>query len=164
MDKNFLNTKIQGGKMTFFHSNWFKIILGLIFILILFLISYYVYKSFTKKYTYTPNKENELIKDTKDYKNAQIILWYANWCPHCKASKPSWDIIKEKYDNKNVNGYLLEFIEVDCTQETPEVESSMNKYNIEGFPTIKIIKDGTEINFDAKPTEQSLDQFINSVL
>lgn len=92
------------------------------------------------------------------------MLWYANWCPHCRASKPSWDTIKEKYDNKIVNGYLLEFIEVDCTQETPESENSMNKYKIEGFPTIKLIKDGSEINFDAKPTEESLEQFINSVL
>ena len=149
----------------FIKKNWTKIIFAL-FVFILITRSYFVYKNYTKKYDNTPNKENGITSTTsnQNVKNAQIILWYANWCPHCRASKPAWDSVQEKYDNKVVNGYLLEFIEVDCTKETPEVEKSMDKYKIEGFPTIKLIKDDSVINFDAKPSYDTLNQFINSVL
>jgi hypothetical protein len=53
---------------------------------------------------------------------------------------------------------------VDCTDETPEVEAKMNELNVEGFPTIKMIKDGQVIEFDAKPTKENLEQFINTVV
>jgi thioredoxin-like negative regulator of GroEL len=40
----------------------------------------------------------------------------------------------------------------------------MNQYGIEGFPTIKMLKDGQIIEFDAKPTKENLEQFINTVV
>jgi hypothetical protein len=40
----------------------------------------------------------------------------------------------------------------------------MNKYNIEGFPTIKLLKDGQIVEFDAKPTRETLNEFLNTVL
>jgi hypothetical protein len=40
----------------------------------------------------------------------------------------------------------------------------MNQYNIEGFPTIKLLKDGQIIEYDAKPTKETLVQFLNTVL
>jgi hypothetical protein len=40
----------------------------------------------------------------------------------------------------------------------------MDQYTIEGFPTIKLLKDGQVIDFDAKPTKDSLTQFLNTVL
>ena len=97
--------------------------------------------------------------------SAAFMLWQTAWCPHCRSMKPAWEEIKEKYDGKNINGTKLEFIEIDCTTETDETSASMNKYNVEGFPTIKLVKlDGTVVDFEAKPTNDSLDQFINSVL
>jgi hypothetical protein len=56
------------------------------------------------------------------------------------------------------------FTEINCTNETPEIESLMNKYKIEGFPTIKLLKDGQIIEYDAKPTKETLVQFLNTVL
>ena len=38
------------------------------------------------------------------------------------------------------------------------------KYNVEGFPTIKLLKDGQVIEYDAKPTKETLTQFLNTVL
>ena len=40
----------------------------------------------------------------------------------------------------------------------------MNKYKIEGYPTIKMLKDGQVIEYDAKPTQATLIQFIQTVL
>ena len=40
----------------------------------------------------------------------------------------------------------------------------MDKYNIEGYPTIKLLKDGQVIEYDAKPSKDTLNQFLNTVL
>lgn len=97
-------------------------------------------------------------------KQAELMLFYVDWCPHCKTAKPEWEEIKAKYDGKTINGYNVLFTEVNCTNETPEIEEMMNKYKIEGYPTIKLLKDGQIVEFDAKPTKETLDQFLNSVL
>jgi hypothetical protein len=56
------------------------------------------------------------------------------------------------------------FTEIDCTTETAEIELMVNKYNIEGYPTIKLLKDGQVIEYDAKPSKATLEQFLNTVL
>ena len=97
-------------------------------------------------------------------KDAEIIFFYANWCPHCKAAKPHWKEITDEYQGKEVNGYNLVFTEVDCTEETPEVQEKTDEYEVEGYPTIKLIKDGQVVDYDAKPTKETLEKFINTVL
>jgi thiol-disulfide isomerase/thioredoxin len=96
--------------------------------------------------------------------SAEIMFFYADWCPHCKAAKPIWNDLKSEYENKTINGYKIIFTEVDCSEETSEVEKLMNQYNVEGYPTIKLIKDGQVIEYDAKPSRETLNKFLNTVL
>lgn len=72
--------------------------------------------------------------------------------------------VKSEYENKTVNGYRIIFTEINCTNESEEVEKLMNKYKIEGYPTIKLLKDGQIIEYDAKPSKDTLIQFLNNVL
>ena len=65
---------------------------------------------------------------------------------------------------KTINGYTVVFTEINCTTETEEISQMMNKYKIEGFPTLKLLKDGQIIEYDAKPTKDTLDEFLNTVL
>mgnify|MGYP001394068034 CR=1 FL=1 len=95
---------------------------------------------------------------------AEIIFFYANWCPHCKAAMPHWKEVKKQYDGKTINGYTLVFTEVDCSEETPKVKKLNDEYDVEGYPTIKLVKNGEVIEYDAKPTKETLEKFINSVL
>jgi hypothetical protein len=44
------------------------------------------------------------------------------------------------------------------------VEKLMNKFKVEGYPTIKLLKDGQVIEYDAKPSKDTLIQFLNTVL
>jgi thiol-disulfide isomerase/thioredoxin len=97
-------------------------------------------------------------------KEAEILFFHAEWCPHCKTAKPVWESLKSQYENKTINGYKVIFTEINCTTENAEVEKMMDKYNVEGFPTIKLLKDGQIIEYDAKPTRETLDQFLNTVL
>jgi thiol-disulfide isomerase/thioredoxin len=92
------------------------------------------------------------------------MLFYVDWCPHCKTAKPAWEELKSKYQNKTINGYNVLFKEINCTNETAEIEKLINKFNIEGYPTIKLLKDGQVIEFDAKPTKDTLNQFLNTAL
>ena len=112
--------------------------------------------------SYRPNKEH--VPNDSAQKDAELLFFYADWCPHCKTAKPVWEELKSEYENKTINGYRVIFTEINCTTENAEVEQMMNKYNIEGFPTIKLLKDGQIIEYDAKPTKATLDQFLNTVL
>jgi thioredoxin-like negative regulator of GroEL len=49
---------------------------------------------------------------------------------------------------------------VDCERE-PNVA---DKFKIEGYPTIKLVKDNQVIEYDAKPDKEHLVQFLNTVI
>jgi len=115
------------------------------------------------KSKYQPNNEN-FSTGSLPAGEAELMLFYVDWCPHCKTAKPVWNEIKSQYENKTINGYTVIFTEINCTEESAEVEKMMNKYNIEGFPTIKLLKDGQVIEYDAKPTQETLQQFLTTVL
>jgi len=139
-------------------------IIGGILISILFIVIavFYFYKdvSSQENSTYKPNGEF----GSNENKTAELLFFYADWCPHCKSAKPIWEELKAEYKNKIVNGYTIIFSEINCSEENAEVEKMMNKYNIEGYPTIKLLKDGQVIEYDAKPDKDSLNQFLNTVL
>jgi thiol-disulfide isomerase/thioredoxin len=112
---------------------------------------------------YKENKER-MSSSTQEGGPAELMFFYADWCPHCKTAKPVWLSLKNEYDHKTVNGRQLQFTEVNCTTETTETSQLMSQYKVEGFPTIKMKKDGVIVDFDAKPTEESLNQFIQTVV
>jgi thiol-disulfide isomerase/thioredoxin len=134
---------------------------GVIFFAIVAVICYYYYVSPTLDKKYAPN--NELIKAGSS-NQAELLFFYADWCPHCKAAKPIWNDLKTEYENKTINGYQVIFTEIDCSEETTEVEKLMNQYSVEGYPTIKLLKDGQVIEYDAKPSRETLTKFLNTVL
>lgn len=142
------------------------IIIILAILLFIILAIYYYYYHVLPKLKTSYNANSEYNKDSSESgnKQAEMLLFYAEWCPHCKTAKPNWDSIKSQYQNKTINGYHVIFTEVNCTTESAETEQMMNKYNIEGFPTIKLIKDGQVVEFDAKPTRETLHEFLNTVL
>jgi thiol-disulfide isomerase/thioredoxin len=96
--------------------------------------------------------------------DAELIFFFADWCPHCKKAKPHWNEVKQAYSGKVVNGYTMVFTEVDCSEETEEMKKTTTEYEIEGYPTIKLIKDGQVIEYDAKPEKDTIMKFISTVV
>jgi thiol-disulfide isomerase/thioredoxin len=141
------------------------IVITSVIILFVGIAIYYYYYHIVpaSKPAYNPNHEH-MPASSNNSKEAELLLFYVDWCPHCKTAKPAWEEIKAQYENKTINGYKVIFTEINCTEETAEVEQMMNKYNIEGFPTIKLLKDGQVVEYDAKPTKDTLNQFLNTVL
>jgi thiol-disulfide isomerase/thioredoxin len=150
-----------GGKMS---TTTILIIAGILIFIFIAVYYYYNYVLPKLKTSYNANSEYGNKDNENSNKQAEMLLFYAEWCPHCKTAKPNWDAIRNQYQNKTINGYHVIFTEVNCTTETAETEQMMNKYNIEGFPTIKLLKDGQIVEFDAKPTRETLNEFLNTVL
>jgi thiol-disulfide isomerase/thioredoxin len=130
-------------------------------VIILLLIVFYMYSS--QKSSISQSKEN-FENGSDDKHNAELMFFSVDWCPHCKTAKPEWEQLKAEYKDKKINGYNIIFTDIDCTKETPQIEKLMNTYKIEGYPTIKLLKDGQVIDYDAKPTKDTLVKFLNTVL
>ena len=135
-------------------------------VLFIMLGVYYYYYFIRPKMTSTFKPNNELMtaSSSSGNKEAEMLFFYADWCPHCKTAKPIWNEIKQEYENKSINGYNIVFTDVNCTTDGPEVDRLMDQYKVEGFPTIKLLKDGQVVEYDAKPSKDTLNQFLNTVL
>ena len=128
------------------------------------IVAYFVWNKYLSTSTnYDSNREHNEEKDTPN-KIAHLMLFYVDWCPHCKTAKPEWQSLKDEYDGKNINGYIVVFEEYNCTDESSEIEDLVNKYQIEGYPTVKLIKDNQVIEYDASPTKSKMEQFLTTVL
>jgi len=60
-----------------------------------------------------------------------LIEFYAPWCGHCKKLAPTWDELSVTAKGK------FNVAKVDCTVE----KNVASRFNIRGFPTIKLFKD-----------------------
>jgi thiol-disulfide isomerase/thioredoxin len=134
----------------------------IISVLLIFIIaSYYGYKQFyskkleVKKYDDVPNTNTR--KQTAD-----VFFFYVDWCPHCKTAKPIWNQFKEKYNNTVVNDYLITCNELNCTDDgNPDIADSIAKYIIDSYPTIKMIINSKQYEFDTKISFNALKEFVN---
>ena len=97
---------------------------------------------------------------TEGDKVAQLFLFKVEWCPHCKTAKPVFDEVEKDLNGRQINGYTVTFKTVDCEAE-PDMA---DKFKIEGYPTIKLVKDGQVIEYDAKPEKDKIMEFLNTVL
>lgn len=146
-------------------SNWKHAACITIVLAILIGIAYYflVYrKNNMEPFEYSINREPSSSSDSN--KEAELLFFFADWCPHCIKAKPEWNSMRTEYDGKTINGYIIKFKEVNCTTETEEVEKMVDKYKVEGYPTVKLLKDGQVIEYDAKVTKSTMEEFLNTML
>jgi len=140
------------------------VLLGVILLGLVSYMGYVYYKQYVaSKTAFNANRENGT-QDPNSSKKANLMLFYVDWCPHCKTAKPEWEDLKSSYEGKSINGYNVVFTEYNCTTESAEVSQLMDKYKIDGYPTIKLIKDNQVIEYDAKPTKTTMEQFLHTVL
>ena len=103
---------------------------------------------------------NEFNKSRQGIESVDIYFFYTEWCPHCKTAKPIWFEFKKEMEGKKVNGVSVNFFEIDCDKDT----ETSDKFNVKGFPTIKMMKGNQMIEYDAKPSKKTLNEFIQSAL
>tara|TARA_X000001036_G_C20021333_1_gene538796 strand:- start:21 stop:533 length:513 start_codon:yes stop_codon:yes gene_type:complete len=138
----------------------------LLFIIIVFIsVALWTYHNYIKPIlnpTYQANEEwldAKNIEENKD-KYAEIFFFKTSWCPHCKKAQPIWDEFVNKNKDNKINGYNLIFREIDGDAD----ETTVNQFDVKGYPTIKLKKNNEIVEYDAKPDINTLTQFINTVI
>ena len=86
----------------------------------------------------------------------RVILFHWKDCGHCKKMMPEWQRFQKL--NANKKNISIETIEKD---DAPEL---IQKYNVQGFPTIIAINNGKKVKeFEGERTVDDLQRFANSV-
>lgn len=109
---------------------------------------------------------NKKKNNKKEKKELYVVLFYAEWCPHCQHMKPEWEKMKHNYEN---NDYV-KIIDVESadTNKNDIVEEinkriSPNTVNIDGYPTIMSMN-GDEIDYyKGERTAELMGGWINSM-
>ena len=152
---------IQSGAYDLLTSSrfWMILIVAIFFLIVaIYLYNKYVTPMVDNKFI--PNNEFQQKSDDSDAQNVDLYIFTVNWCPHSKKAVPIWEQLKAEYSNKTFNNYNINFIQVDG-EENP---SLADKYKVEGYPTIKMVKGNQIIEYDAKPSLEHLKEFLNSTL
>jgi len=148
-----------------FSRNGYKnlVLMGVI-VLIFIIAAIYTYRYYVSNKInpeYVPNSEFVKEGENKQSSNvADLYFFYTTWCPHCKKSMPIWQSLKSELDSKEIKGTTINFIEVDCDKDTALAE----KFNIQGYPTIKLVKGNQVVEYDAKPSKETLMEFLQTSL
>ena len=93
-----------------------------------------------------------------------VALFYAPWCGHCKTFKPIFEDAMSQLDGKKsgkseISGKTIRFAKINCDEE--ENKPLAKKYDIGGYPTVKILKDdGTNIEYDGERSLKGMRKFL----
>lgn len=82
-----------------------------------------------------------------------IILFKAEWCPHCKHFKPIWKKLENEFKGK------YNFITYDSDSNKDE----MKKYNITGYPTLMSEYGGETYEFVGPMDYEKTSAFIKKI-
>lgn len=86
-----------------------------------------------------------------------VTLYYANWCGHCMDYKPTYNEIKEHFNNNDE----INFYEVEDSNIT-EMDT-INNQKIFAYPTIKIKTENNEFKYNGDRTKDGLINEINNL-
>lgn len=151
-----LNKFITGIKSVFSNN---KLAIGICLVVFIVIGIVYYYKIVYPKYInkgYVDNREF-IPKDSKS-NEATLYFFYTDWCPLSKKAEPEWKAFKED-TGSSYDSVALTFIEVDC-DKNPEMA---DKFNINGYPTIKLVYNDKIYEYDAKPDRTTLAKFLSDI-
>ena len=125
-----------------------------LFIIVILLIVIAVFNHFTKSQYLIEGfweRTENVNTQTNDNEKYYLTLFYADWCGHCKKMKPEWDKFKNGKYGSNCKEY-----------ESSELTSEMSeKYNIQGYPTILLLKEDEVIQkYDGGREQIDFEEFI----
>tara|TARA_B100001248_G_C27327700_1_gene429837 strand:+ start:87 stop:590 length:504 start_codon:yes stop_codon:yes gene_type:complete len=83
-----------------------------------------------------------------------IINFNTEWCYYSKKFQPIWDDFTKKMKGKNI---VVKDVKCDISQNEPICA----KYDIEGFPTVKLIKNNKVYEYNGRRTVDDLTNYIN---
>lgn len=109
----------------------------------IFLIGLIIFALIAYKY-----KNTKLETTQGNLNKKQVILYYADWCGHCKQFKPEWEKFKKIAKNVTTKEFTCDNNKNGCDK-------------IKGYPTIIILNNGKRIEYEGERTANALVNFIN---
>ena len=103
----------------------------ILYIFLFITFSVVVYYAYKKYYVSQRSGFTDVANANRNNKVVTVYMFHVDWCPHCKKALPEWELFKNKYDGKEMNGYTIEAVDIDCTNETSDVTTALNKFKIE---------------------------------
>lgn len=95
-------------------------------------------------------------ESTLKEKKSSLVMFFTNWCGHCKALKPIYSKAADLVFEQGIEGSLAA---VDCAA----YYDICKKYNIEGYPTLKHFKGGKFFrDYTKERTSDAIIQFLKS--
>ena len=104
-------------------------------VLILILIAIFTYIDSRQYMLEGFTSNNDTNNDT------QLMLFYADWCGHCKRMKPEWEKVKSEFPGR--------CIDVESESIT---DRHRNQYNVKGYPSIFVVKGEEITEYDGERT------------
>ena len=134
-------------------KNLYKLI-----ILITILIALYAFKKyFLQKEGFEATPETF---ETEIANKNGLVLFYADWCGHCKSFMPQWDELSTEIDGK---GGDIKIMKVNCGEPTKNSvhKGLMEKFDIKGYPTIKKIdSSGTVTEYEGERSKSKILEYL----
>jgi thiol-disulfide isomerase/thioredoxin len=144
-------------------SKYSRIIFILLLVILFSYVGYNGYKRFYKKPAEV-KEFSDVANQGNRKKEARVLFFFADWCPHCRKAKPEWEQFKDEYEGKVVNEHTISCQSVDCTNEKDDQTTAtlIKKYKIESYPSIIMLVGDSKIDYDAKVTQSGLEQLVLS--
>ena len=97
-----------------------------------------------------------------DAQTAKFMMFYTNWCPHCRNAKPHWDSLEKGHKNETITygGKTVVFEKINCDAATAKCA----QYKADSYPTFKLETDSKLYEFVGNPTPALFKTFLNSAL
>ena len=93
-----------------------------------------------------------------------LVLFYADWCPHCTKFKPTWETVSTSVNSEENK----KMISIDVGDNSSESQKLMKEYNVSGFPTIVLIDKSNDKKtietYEGGRDKSSLESYVNKNL
>jgi thiol-disulfide isomerase/thioredoxin len=134
--------------------NWKLITVGFVGLVLLAFVSY------TFKNSISSFVRQGFQNPTTSPSVKEFILYYADWCPHCKPVIPEFDKLAPNGE-VIVGGEKVKVSKYEVSKE-PEKHKAAN---VSGYPTIKFSDvDGTTTEYKGSRTAEAFLEFLNEKL
>jgi len=97
-----------------------------------------------------------------DDHQANLMFFYATWCPHCKTAQQPWRSLQQFIKNSGYTygGKTVSFEEINA--ETDKGKTAL--FNIQGYPTFKLQTADKLYEMVGKPTTLNFREFLKKAL